>query len=129
LEREPVVPNLGRDPWNVLAALVDGFDIVVVVTAERVTPTVAQQMAARSRKSGAVIIPYGDAWDGAETTLQIADMEWFGISEGMGRRVIVEGRRRGVHDAGRCMQIWLPQPDRHWMPADVDSRPRLRAVG
>ncbi|HEY1486289.1 MAG TPA: hypothetical protein VGF84_09300 [Micromonosporaceae bacterium] len=129
LERVAVVPDLGRDPWNVLAALVDGFDIVVVVTAERVAPTVAQQMAARARKSGAVIVPYGDAWEGAETTLGIVDAQWFGIGEGAGRRVIVEGRRRGVHDAGRRMQMWLPQPDRHWMPAEVDSRPQLRAIG
>jgi hypothetical protein len=129
LERVAVVPNLGHDPWNVLAALVDGFDVVVLSTAERVTSTVAQQMAARARKSGAVIVAYGAAWDSAETTLQVADAEWFGIGQGAGRRVTVEGRRRGVHDAGRRMQMWLPEPERQWKPADADSRPRLRAVG
>jgi hypothetical protein len=76
-----------------------------------------------------VIVPFGHAWDGAETYLQVIDSTWYGIGDGAGRKVLVEGRRRGVHDMGRRVEMWLPKPDPRWLPADVTEPRRLHSVG
>ncbi len=144
LERVAVVPDPGPDWPNVVAALIDGFDVVVIATAEvaagRVAARVCAQMAARARRRGSVLVPFGPGWDGAEVTLGLLDSAWVGIGEGAGRQVTIATHGRGASVLGRRATMWLPAPEGggshaayDYFGSPVDLEPaypaRLRAVG
>jgi hypothetical protein len=121
LERLVLVPNPGPDWPTVVAALLDGFDIVVTgagagagqAGAAPIAPALAGRLAARARQRGAVLVPYG-SWPGADLTLEATDPVWHGIEEGRGRlrgrQVRVVGRGRGAAAAPRQADLWLPRP-------------------
>jgi hypothetical protein len=52
LDRLALVPRPGPQWQEVCAALIDGFDILVIQSPERIPPVVVQQFAARSRQRG-----------------------------------------------------------------------------
>lgn len=126
LERLAVVPNPGPDWPNVVAALIDGFDLVVIGAARlnrssggdpnsrsgggRIAASVCAQMAARARRRGSVLVPFGAGWDGAEVTLSLVDSAWDGVGEGAGRRVAILAKGRGAASIGRKAEMFLPAP-------------------
>ena len=114
LERTAVIPRLGHDPANVIAALIDGFDMIVISAAENLPPAARQQLAARARQRGTVIIPYGMAWDGADTTLAATGARWDGVGEGAGRHLTITSRGRGGSDRERRTQMWIPPHGPTW---------------
>jgi hypothetical protein len=113
LERLAFVPNPGPDWPTVVAALLDGFDIVVASAPGTIAPAIAGRLAARARQRGAVLMPYG-AWPAVDLTLDAADPAWHGIETGRGRlrgrQLTVTARGRGAASAPRLTHLWLPQP-------------------
>lgn len=141
LERLVLVAAPERDDWGgVTAALVDGFDIVVL-QADRggVRLAEARRLTARARERGTVLVQLGTGWpDGADVDLHIARARWEGIDHGHGhlraRKVRVVGGGRGEAARPRHLDLWLPAPSGGVeMVAPVRERPtespaRLRAV-
>lgn len=112
LERLVMVPNPGPDWPTVVAALIDGVDIVVVgAPAGRVSASIASRLAARARQRGCVLVPYGP-WDGADVTLQVTQGSWEGLGDGHGRlrrrKVTVTARGRGAASRPREATLWMP---------------------
>lgn len=96
LTRVVLVPDPGPDGPRVLAALVDGVDVVVVgrvalVDADR------HRLGARARERGAVLVSTS-AWPGSAVVLTAEGSRWSGVGRGDGR---LTDRVLGVHRAGR----------------------------
>jgi hypothetical protein len=122
LDRLALVPTPGPDWPTVVAALLDGFDIVVVRGPAReggasadssVAPAIASRLAARARQRGGVLVPYG-SWPAVDLRLDAVDPVWHGIEAGRGRlrgrQLTVTARGRGAASAPRVTHLWLPLP-------------------
>ncbi|GIF68099.1 hypothetical protein Ais01nite_61340 [Asanoa ishikariensis] len=113
LERLALVPNPGPEWATVVAALIDGVDVVVlaVPTQGAVASTVTARLAARARQRGSVLVPYGQ-WDGADLTLRVTRGRWEGLSAGRGRlrrrEVTIVARGRGAATQPREITVWMP---------------------
>lgn len=115
LERLVLVAAPERDAWGgVVAALVDGFDVVVLQAGRGGVRTAdARRLVARARERGAVLVQLGPGWpDGADLTLQITHARWEGIDAGHGhlraRKVRVVRSGRGEAAQPRRADLWLP---------------------
>lgn len=116
LRRLALVPAPGEHWAAVVAALLDGFDLVLLRPPARVSVGDARRLAARVRERGAVMtIVDGPRWpESADITLTAGPAEWEGLGEGhgclTGRRleVVSGGRRSGGRERRRT--VWLPAP-------------------
>ncbi len=103
--------DLGEEPWaNVISALIDGFDLVVLRSDVR--PSTARRLQARLQARGAVLILIGDPSPfSCDITMDCARGEWEGLGHGSGR---LERRRLTVSAEGRRLprrrqvDVWLP---------------------
>lgn len=148
LDRLALVPYPGPDWPRVVAALVDGVDVVVAAPPGPVAAHLASRLAARARQRGCVLVPlisgsgspaspYG-RWDGADITLEPVHGVWEGLGQGRGRlccrRVTVAARGRGAAFRTRQAQVWLPAAPKGWVggePADSvqpAERPTLTLI-
>lgn len=145
LERLVMVAAPERDAWGgVVAALVDGFDLVVLQAGRGgVRPAEARRLVARARERGTVVVQLGAGWpEGADVALEVSRARWEGIEEGHGhlqaRKVRVVRTGRGEAAVPRRVDLWLPgtdggvevvlsSPVTPAAPAD-GPRPSLRAV-
>ncbi|MFC3539289.1 hypothetical protein [Couchioplanes azureus] len=111
LERLALVPNPGPEWPTVVAALIDGVDVVVVAVPGSVSASVASRLVARARQRGCVLVPYG-RWDGADVTLQVTRGRWEGLGAGRGRlrrrEVTVVARGRGAAARPKELTMWMP---------------------
>ncbi|MDD7966657.1 hypothetical protein [Actinomycetospora lemnae] len=104
LARTALVPRPGPRPAAVVAALVDGVDVVVLDTTlpgVRWPAGERQRLGARVRQRGAVLVPVGaaGAWPGAEVELRAEGSAWAGLGgDGTGR---LRSRRVRVRCAAR----------------------------
>ncbi|MGH3742394.1 MAG: hypothetical protein ACRDT1_13860, partial [Micromonosporaceae bacterium] len=104
-------------PWEhwtkVTAALLDGLDVVAVKPSSPVSAKQAQQLAARAKQRGGVLIPYG-GWAGADITVEATDQIWHGLARGSGRlrdrELAVTSYGRGFATRPRHARMWLPAP-------------------
>jgi hypothetical protein len=126
LERVVMVAAPERDGWgSVVAALVDGFDLVVLHAGRGgVRPTDARRLVARARERGAVLVQLGPGWaTEADLTLQITGARWEGLEDGHGhlraRRVTVTRSGRGEAAQPRRAELWLPTPGGTAEPVDA----------
>ena len=126
LERLVLVAAPDRDAWGgVVAALVDGFDVVVLQASRGgVRPADARRLVARARERGTVLLQLGAGWpDGADLSLQITRARWEGLGEGHGhleaRKVRISRTGRGEAAPPRHLDLWLPGPD--GQPVTVDA--------
>lgn len=117
LERLVLVAAPERDAWGgVVAALVDGFDLVVLHAGRTgVRPADARRLVARARERGAVLLQLGPGWpEGADLTLQITRARWEGLDAGHGhlraRKVRVRRAGRGEAAQPQQLDLWLPGP-------------------
>ena len=128
---QPTGPGQG-----VVAALVDGFD-VVLVAAHPPRPADARRLVARVRERGAVLVAVGGDLPGQRSPLRltVTSSRWEGLGEGwghlQGRRVAVEAGGRGEAARGRRAELWLPGPDGAVAVAEpvaepIPLRPRSR---
>ncbi|MEU4780617.1 hypothetical protein [Micromonospora sp. NPDC023633] len=111
LDRLALVPHPGPEWATVIAALIDGVDVVVTAVPTAVSASVANRLAARARQRGSVLVPYGQ-WDGADVTLQVVRGAWEGLGQGRGRlrrrEVTVSARGRGAAARPKEIKVWLP---------------------
>jgi hypothetical protein len=117
VDRLALVPQPGPEWPGVVAALLDGVDIVVLAAPGPVAPAVVSRLAARARQRGAVLVPMG-RWSGAELTLEVVASVWHGLGDGAGpgrgrlsrHEVEVLARGRGAAARPRRAHLWLPTP-------------------
>ena len=146
LERLVLVRAPERADWgSVVAALVDGFDLLLLHAGRGgVRPVDARKLVARARERGTVLVQLGPGWEGeADLSLRIVDARWEGLDDGYGhllaRRITLEVAGRGAAARPRRHQLWLPARDGPVAavegPAAVagvvaadDARPPLRSV-
>ncbi|WP_285509328.1 hypothetical protein [Actinokineospora sp. NBRC 105648] len=99
VDRLALVPRPGVDLPAVVAALLDGFDLVAM-SVDRVGDAHARRLSARARNRGAVLLPFGGSWPGADIELTCARGRWSGLGVGHGhlsaRQVDVLARGRGA---------------------------------
>ena len=119
-ERLALVADPGRERagWaSVVAALVDGFDVVLVAADGRLRAADTRRLVARVRERGAVLVAVGGELPGERSALRltVTSSRWEGLGEGwgylQGRRVTVEAGGRGEASRGRRAELWLPGPD------------------
>ncbi len=113
LARTALVPRPGPRPASVVAALVDGLDVVVLGGASAWRAGDRQRLAARVRQKGAVLVPVG-AWPGADVELHATGGTWSGLlGDGAGRlrsrRVHLRCGARG-RARDRSEDVLLPGP-------------------
>jgi hypothetical protein len=130
LDRLALVPHPGPEWATVVAALIDGVDVVVTAVPGTVTASVASRLAARARQRGSVLVPYG-RWEGADVTLQVIRGVWEGLGQGRGRlrrrEVTISARGRGAAARPKEIKVWMPG-DRAARPAIPVPAPGVPAV-
>ena len=137
LERLALVPNPGPDWPTVVAALIDGVDVVVAAVPGPVSGPIVSRLAARARQRGSLLVPFGD-WSGADVTLRVGQGRWEGLGSGRGRlrrrEVTVVAQGRGAAARPREITMWMPgvtvrsvtippapsRPDDHVLPERAD---------
>jgi hypothetical protein len=132
VERLALVPRPGPEWTGVVAALLDGVEIVVAAVPGSVPARVAERLAARARQRGAVLIPIG-RWPGADLTLEVVDGAWHGLGQGRGRlrarEVRVAASGRGAAARTRHADLWLPGPPAGPGPSRLGHTPVLELAG
>jgi hypothetical protein len=99
---------------QVVAALLDGCEIVLLRPPQQPSAQLRRKVEAAVRRYSGVLVVAGD-WDGAGIRLRIGRQEWAGIGAGHGRlrarraQVIADGR--GAWTRPRTRWLWLPGPD------------------
>ena len=116
---ERLVMVAGDPPWvDVLAAMIDGFDVVVVgQRVGRLGAGAVRRLQARAQSRGVVMLTVGVPALGADLQLTADDGQWVGLGDGYG---VASGRRVLVELGGRRM----PRP----LPGD-DVAPRRQRTG
>lgn len=113
LDRLAVVPAPGPDASLVVAALVDGIDVVLVGPQVTLTDTDRRRLSARARDRGAVLLST-TPWAGAGAVLDVEAGEWSGVGAGDGqlrtRQVRVVRSGRGSAAVPRSVEVILPLP-------------------
>jgi hypothetical protein len=111
LDRLALVPNPGPDWPTVVAALIDGVDLVVMAVPGPISASVTSRLVARARQRGSVLVPFGE-WSGADVTLRVTDGHWEGVGAGHGRlrrrEVTVLARGRGAAARPKEITMWMP---------------------
>jgi hypothetical protein len=109
-----LIAEPGRGWAQVVASLLDGFDLVLLRPPEQPPAQLRRKIEAAARRYGSVPLVAGD-WPGAQTRLQVTGEEWIGIGAGHGRlrarkaQVVASGRGAGERE--RSCWLWLPGPD------------------
>lgn len=115
-----VVVDAGEVPGSrlasVVAALVDGFDVVLMGSEARgrLRNGDTRRLAARIRERGPIVVGVGDGLPGgsAQVRLLVRSSAWQGVERGAGhlqaRRATVEATGRGAASRPRQAELWLP---------------------
>jgi hypothetical protein len=116
LERLAVVPLPGPTWATVTAALLEGFDVVLLRAAGQVNYSDARKLEARARERGSVLAVMGDGWPGpVAVRLDIVAGRWCGLEDGCGhlwgREVEVVASGRGAASRPQRTRIWFGQPE------------------
>ncbi|GGM22572.1 hypothetical protein ACFFX1_11050 [Dactylosporangium sucinum] len=113
LERMIMVPHPGEQWAAVVAALVDGLDVVAVAAPAEVPAATARSLMARARQRRCVLISTR-AWPGCDVSLEVVQRRWFGLGQGRGRlrlqEATVEAAGRGRAERPRRVSTTLPPP-------------------
>ena len=136
LERLVLVAAPERDAWGgVVAALVDGFDLVVLHAGRTGVRTAdARRLVARARERGAVLLQLGPGWpEGADVQLEVTRARWEGLDDGHGhlqaRKVRVTGGGRGEAAQPRRRRPLAARPRRRGRQPAGPWRRRCRPPG
>lgn len=121
--RLALVPRPGAELPAVVAALLDGVDLVAVQP-ETVLPAVARRLSARARHRGAVLLAAG-AWPAADVELSCRRAAWSGPSAGYGhlesRQVQVRSHGRGAAARPLTATFDLPPATPHPTPSFIPT--------
>jgi len=125
LERLALVPGPGPAWPVVTAALMEGFDVVLLRPPGRASPSDARKLTARARERGAVLVVLGDWASPADMHLRVVAGDWRGLEDGpgylAGRDVEVEAGGRGAASRPRRGHMTFGAPP----VTSVTSLPRL----
>lgn len=131
LDRVVLVPSPGPDGPTVVAALLDGVDVVVVGPQVALTDSDRRRLSARARDRSAVLLPT-TPWPGAQVVLTAQDSQWHGLGRGHGRlrsrRLTVQRGGRGTAAQGLRSQVTLPLAPHPWLDDDAPAAPLDRPV-
>jgi hypothetical protein len=131
LDRLALVPCPGPEWPTVVAALLDGLDVVVVAPGGPVAHRIGSRLSARARARGAVLLPCG-AWPGADLTLAAEHVRWEGLAPGhgrlRGRELAVTARGRGAAARSSRVRVLLPGPTGRLVAVPARGRPALTVV-
>ena len=121
LDRLALVPHPGPDGPTVLAALIDGVDLVIVGAGVALADSDRRRLMARARERGAVLLSTV-RWPGAHLVLAAEPAGWTGLGAGYGhlrshRLTVTRGGRGG---AGRVVLAEVVLPVREHSGAPVD---------
>lgn len=109
-----LVDDPGRRWSDVVAALTDGYALVLTRPPGRPAPAVARRLTATARRNGCALV-VTDPWEGAHLRLRVEESHWSGIADGTGhlrgRQAVVTSSGRGAAGPGRQVRLWLPNPD------------------
>jgi hypothetical protein len=118
LSRLALVPHPGIEAPTVVAACVDGMDVVVLGPRLSLSDADARRLAARARERGSVLISAGPH-PGTHVALRVVGSEWSGLGAGEGRlrsRTVVvarSGRQMGgVDQVTVTLDVDASQPAR-----------------
>jgi hypothetical protein len=134
LDRLVLVDEPDRGRWAaVVAALVDGFDVVLVAAGPRVRrrPADVRRLAARVRERGAVLVAVGGEFpERSHVRLSVTAGAWEGLEpSGPGhltaRRAVVAGGGRGEASRPRRVELWLPSATGQVAPASPQRTVRV----
>lgn len=136
LDRLALVPQPGPDAPGVLAALLDGMDIVLVGPRAGLADADRRRLMARARERGSVLVSTAP-WPGAAVVLGVRTLGWVGAGEGEGRlrsldvRVTRSGRGAAGHRLSVELSLPLPPPGspREREVGAPEGRSSLRLVG
>ena len=109
-----VLPDNVENWAQAVAAIVEGFDVVVLADQRRATTSQARQLVARNRERGSILIRVGGpAWpDAADLRFDVGSPEWSGLGQGHGhlqaRKVAVQVAGRRYRGRKRAHEIMLP---------------------
>lgn len=113
-DRLLLVPDPGERWLQVVAALLDGCEIVLIRPPAQPASRARRQLEAGLRRAAAVLLVAG-AWDGAAVRLRVTRQHWAGLGDGHGRlracraEVVADGRAAAAQP--RRQWLWLPAPD------------------
>lgn len=138
LSRTVCVPDPGPDAPAVVAALLDGMDLVVVGPRTALHDADRRRLTARARDRGAILIAAQErgvrehgptttppaAWPGAQVVLTAARGTWNGVDHGAGHlcRRALEVRRTGRGQAARPATL-------RCTPVEAVTSPRIPLAG
>lgn len=133
LSRFALVPHPGERWADVVGALIDGFDVIILNPPSAPTDRLAAGLAARARQRGTILLPTSGSWPGADLTMSVEQRTWHGLGLGHGRLRYcdLEVSARGRGSAGRPRQatIRLPLGAGPLIPQEQQpTRRHLRAV-
>ena len=122
VSRLALVPRPGAEYPAVMAALLDGVDLVVTEP-RSVQPSIARRLSARARHRGAVLVSLGP-WPAADVELHCTRGPWSGLSHGAGhlesRPVVVHAAGRGAAARPLSTTLTLPDPTGRIAPAPME---------
>ena len=123
ISRLALVPQPGAEFGGVVAALLDGLDVVAVATelpavsrspesgARAGRTALARRLSARARHRESVLVSFG-TWPGADLELDCEEAEWSGLGRGHGhlieRELTITVRGRGAATRPISSRITLP---------------------
>jgi hypothetical protein len=129
-ERLLLVDDPG-DRWpDVVAALAEAVELILLRPPERPGAAAVRRLSALARKHGCVLTltgPFAGDWPGTRLRLRLDEAAWDGLGDGhgrlTGRRVQITAEGRDAPGAGRSARLWLPAPDGTVKPDETARRP------
>lgn len=109
-----VLPSDGTKWAQAVAAIIEGFDIVVLADRHRASTSQARSLAARNRERGSVLVRVGGAsWsEAADLRFDVNATEWTGLGTGFGhlnaREVAIQVAGRRYHGGAKVHRLMLP---------------------
>lgn len=132
VHRLALVPRAGADLGAVVAALLEGVDLVAVRPESGIRPELARRLSARARHHKTVLLPMGE-WPAADVTLRCLGGHWTGVDAGHGylssRSVTVEVRGRGAAARPVRGSLSLPGTERPDFEGPGFERPDFERAG
>lgn len=126
--------DAGSGHWaDLVAAVLDGFELVVTRVPRRINAGVLRRVQSRIQAREAVLLAVGDPGPlTADVAMEASTPVWEGVEDGAGH---LHGRRVTVVSSGRRIprprraDLWLPGPDGVLAAVESPSEPALRSVG
>lgn len=118
LNRVVFVDHVDRSNWtDVTAAILDGFDVVILAHPPAPRASTSRQLLSRARERNTILLRVGGTtWpDAADLQFELVDTQWSGVGQGHGyltarTATVVAAGRRGASQE-RSHRIWLPDAD------------------